>query len=175
MQKKFKFLSIVLITLVCTIALSSIAAFAAVEEGDIDKTIPIWVQTDIGPQVFAANVTYKLKETYTTLTNAIRFTQHNTFLLIQRWSGSAFCSLEMLAPNVVKFYDSSGTFIKQANLWHDDSPFISDGSWYAYTRYICTDIATINTIPASAKCTFTVYPDDSLSGFQNTEVSVTCY
>lgn len=175
MRKRFKFLSIILVTLVCVIAVSSIAAFASVEEDNINKTIPIWVQTDIGAQVFAANVTYKLQETYTTLTNAIRFTQHYTFLLIKQWSGSAFCSLKMLAPSVVKFYDSSNTFIKQANLWHDDSPFISDGSWYAFTRYICTDIATINTIPAYARCTFTIYPDDSLSGFQNTEASVTCY
>lgn len=172
-RKKSRFYSILILVMVLTVHILSMPVYAetAVDRGN--KTIPFWVQTDIGPQVFAANMTYELQETYTPTGSSIRYTQHNTYLCVTEWSGSAFCDIGLLRPNIVKFYDSNENYIKQATLWVDNSPFISGGGWHFY-RYISTDIATVNTSVSTATCQFTVYADDPLSAFNITNASVTC-
>lgn len=84
-----------------------------------------------------------------------------------------FWSTQVNNPHVSKFYDSSGNYIKSANV-HRDSDMIYQPDWEGYESATGTDIATVNTRTSTAKATFSVFCPEAVYGYSGYDASIFC-
>ena len=171
-MKSKKLCTIVLLIALLIMSMTT-SVFAVYGTDNGDRAASFVIVTDIGPQPFAARHYYRYGETYTQGGSFIRYTRHATASWCQNWSGWFFGSIQVNNPHVSKFYDSSGNYIKSANV-HRDSDMIYQPDWEGYESATGTDIATVNTRTSTAKATFSVFCPEAVYGYSGYDASIFC-
>lgn len=173
MKSKVKKISIFVLTLCLMLSTMGTSVLAAYGSDNGDRAAAFVIVTDIGPQVFAARHYYRFGETYTKGGSYIRYTMHTSASWCEGWSGWFFGSIQVNNAHAANFYNSSGTYIKSANIYRD-SDMIFDPKWEGYESATGTDIATVNTSSSTAKATFFVFCPESMYGYSGYDASIYC-
>ena len=152
---------------------SASTTYAAYGSDNDDRVAAFVIVTEAGPQPFAARHYYRFGETYTKGGSYIRYTRHTSASWCEGWSGWFFGSIQVNNAHSAKFYDSSGNYVKSANIIKDKD-MIWDADWEGYESATGTDIATVNTKSSTAKAEFFVFCPEAVYGYSGYTASISC-